>query len=73
MFDWLRRWRQGSSSRHRVEPREPAQKVDPIEELLRIVNGAQHLDAEGERRLGNPTWRDWRSSYPERNTRPPSS
>jgi len=41
MFEWLRRWRSGTQSDGRATPREPAPKVDPIEELLRIVNDAQ--------------------------------
>ncbi len=66
MFDWLRRWRSGTQSSGHAIPREPVPKVDPIEELLRIVNGAQDLDAEDERRLGDPTWRNRPISYPRR-------
>jgi hypothetical protein len=66
MFDWLRRWRQGSKPRRRVTTREPVPKIDPIEELMRIVNEAQDHDAEDDRRLGDPTWRNRPSSYPRR-------
>jgi hypothetical protein len=58
MFGWLRRWRHRSKSHRRVTPRGPAPKVDSIEELMRIVNAAQDRDAEDERRLGDPTWRN---------------
>ena len=66
MFEWLRGWRSGTQSDGRATPREPAPKVDPIEELLRIVNDAQERDAENERRLGDPAWRNRPISYPRR-------
>ena len=66
MFDWLRRWCQGSKPRLRVTPQEPAPKVDPLDELLRLVGEAKDQDAEDERRLGDPTWRNRPSSYPRR-------
>ncbi len=66
MFDWLRRWRQRSKPRRRVTTREPVPKIDPIEELMRIVNEAEDHDAEDDRRLGDPTWRNRPSSYPRR-------
>jgi hypothetical protein len=62
MFEWLRRWRSGTQSDGRAT-REPAPKVDPIEDLLRIVNDAQERDAENERRLGDPAWRNRPISY----------
>ncbi len=66
MFEWLRRWRQESKPRRRVTPREPVPKVEPLEELLSIVGEAQDHDAEDDRRLGDPTWRDRPISYPRR-------
>ena len=41
-------------------------QVDPLDELLRLVGEAKDQDAEDERRLGDPTWRNRPSSYPRR-------
>ncbi len=71
MFEWLRLRRQGSKPRRRVTPREPAPKVDPLEELLRIVGEAQDHDAEDDRRLGDPKWRKRPISYPRRSLKDP--
>ncbi len=66
MFDWLRRRRSGTQSNGPATPPGPVPKVDPIEELLRIVGEAQDHDAEDERRLGDPTWRNRPIAYPRR-------
>jgi hypothetical protein len=72
MFDWLRRWRSGTQSKGYATPPEPAPKVDPIEELLRIVGEAQDHDAEDERRLGDPKWRNRPISHLRRGLKPRS-
>jgi hypothetical protein len=50
---WFRRWRE-RDDRRLVKRAEPLPDVDPIEELIRIVNDAQERDAEDERRLYFP-------------------
>jgi hypothetical protein len=50
---WFRRWRE-RDDRQLVKRVEPLPDVDPIEELIRIVNDAQERDAEDERRLYFP-------------------
>jgi hypothetical protein len=49
---WLRRWR-GRDDQHLVKPG-PLEPVDPLEELIRLVNEAQGRDARDERRLYDP-------------------
>ena len=46
-----------------IPPRGPLRKVDPIEELARIVGEAQQGDAEDERRLGHSRQSDRPLSY----------
>lgn len=53
MLRWFRRWRE-RDDRQLVKRVEPLPDVDPIEELIRIVNDAQERDAEDERRLYFP-------------------
>jgi hypothetical protein len=57
MLRWLRRWRE-RDDRHLFKAATPL-SVDPIDELIRVVNEAQDRDAEDERRL-----------YPRRGDRP---
>ncbi len=67
MFEWLRRL-----TSRRPSPgtaREPVPEVDPMEELLRIVGEVQDRDAEDERRLGDPKWRNRPQTYPRRGAR----
>jgi hypothetical protein len=65
MLRWLRRWRE-RDDRRLVKRTEPLSDVDPIEELIRIVNEAQERDAEDERRLYLPMRDDPHFSYPRR-------
>jgi hypothetical protein len=48
--DWLRRWSE-RDDRHLVKRAGPSASLDPLEELIRVVNEAQERDAEDERRL----------------------
>ena len=50
----------------------PSEDVEPIDELLRIVGEAQSQDAEDERRLGDPAWRNRRVSYARQAAKPRS-
>jgi hypothetical protein len=50
---WFGRWRE-RDDRRLVKGVEPSPDVNPIEELIRIVNDAQERDAEDERRLYFP-------------------
>ena len=52
MLRWLRSWRE-RDDRHLVKPGLPS-RIDPVEELIRIVKEAQDQDAEDERRLYPP-------------------
>ena len=45
-----RRWRERDDG-HLVKPAGPLADLDPLEELIRVVNEAQERDAEDERRL----------------------
>ena len=49
VLHWLRCWR-GRDDQQLVKPG-PSEHVDPLEELIRIVNEAQDRDARDERRL----------------------
>ena len=49
MLQWLRRWR-GRDEQQLVKPG-PSEHVEPLEELIRVVNEAQDRDAGDERRL----------------------
>jgi hypothetical protein len=60
MLRWLRHWRE-RDDRHLVKGAAPL-PVDPIDELIRVMNEAQERDAEDERRL----------YLPVRGDRPPS-
>lgn len=62
---WFRRWRQ-RDDRRLVKRAGPLPDVDPIEELIRIINEAQERSAGDERRLYFPMRDDGRSSYPRR-------
>jgi hypothetical protein len=61
---WLRRWRE-RDNRHLFKAAAPL-PVDPVEELIRVVNEAQERDAEDERRLYHPMPRGRASSYQRR-------
>ena len=50
MLRWLRRWRERDDG-HLIKRAAPVADVDPLEELMRVVNAAQERDAEDERRL----------------------
>jgi hypothetical protein len=50
---WFGRWRE-RDDRRLVKGVEHSPDVNPIEELIRIVNDAQERDAEDERRLYFP-------------------
>jgi hypothetical protein len=52
VLQWLRRWRE-RDDRHLARPRS-LEHVDPLEELIRVVNEAQDRDAGDERRLYDP-------------------
>jgi hypothetical protein len=51
VLQWLRRWRE--RDRHLARPRS-LDHVDPLEELICVVNEAQDRDARDERRLYDP-------------------
>ena len=59
----LRRRRERDDG-HLVKPT-PLADIDPLEELIRVVNEAQERDAEDERRLYDPMLRD-RPSFQRR-------
>jgi hypothetical protein len=63
---WLRRWRLREERRRVVEPDAALRDVDPIEELIRVINEAQERDADDERRLDLYIRRDRPSSYQRR-------
>jgi hypothetical protein len=50
VLPWLRRWRERDDERL-VKRWANRADIDPLEELVRIVNEAQERDAEDERRL----------------------
>jgi hypothetical protein len=52
VLQWLRRWR-GRDEQELVKPG-PLESVDPLEELIRVVNEAQDRDARDETRLYDP-------------------
>jgi hypothetical protein len=52
VLQWLRRW-WGQDDQQLVKPG-PSEHLDPIEELIRVVNEAQDRDARDERRLYDP-------------------
>jgi hypothetical protein len=62
---WFRRWRERDDQRL-VKRVEPLPEVNPIEELIRIVNDAQERDAEDECRLYFQIGNGRQSSYPRR-------
>jgi hypothetical protein len=62
---WFRRWRERDDQRL-VKRVEPLPEVNPIEELIRIVNEAQERDAEDECRLYFQIGNARQSSYPRR-------
>jgi hypothetical protein len=64
MLRWLRRWRE-RDDRHLVKQAGPL-PVDPIDELIPIVNLAQERDAEDERRLYHPMRGDRPTSFQRR-------
>lgn len=66
MLRWLRSWRE-RDDRHLVKPGLPA-NIDPVEELIRIVNEAQDRDAEDERCLYPPIHGDRSPSFQRRQT-----
>jgi hypothetical protein len=61
----LPRWRE-RDDRRLVKRAEPLGDVDPLNELIRIVNEAQERDAEDERRLYDPMLRDRPSFFQRR-------
>jgi hypothetical protein len=65
---WLRRWRE-RDDRHLFKAAGPS-PVDPIDELIRVVNEAQERDAEDERRLYPPMRGDRPSSFRRRRPDP---
>jgi hypothetical protein len=64
MLRWLRRWRE-RDDQHLVKRAAPL-PVDPIDELIRVVNDAQERDADDERPLYHPMPGDRASSYQRR-------
>jgi hypothetical protein len=52
VLQWLRRWPE-RDDRHLASPRS-LDHVDPLEELIRVVNEAQDRDARNECRLYEP-------------------
>ena len=60
-----RRWRERDDG-HLVKPVEPLAEVDPLEQLIRVVNEAQERDAEDERRLYHPMHGDRPASFQRR-------
>jgi hypothetical protein len=62
---WLRRWRE-RDDRHLVKRAGSSADVDPLEELIRVVNEAQERDAEDERRLHHPMRGDRPSFFQRR-------
>jgi hypothetical protein len=61
----LRRRRERDDG-HLVKPTDPSADIDPLEELIRVVNEAQERDAEDERRLYHPMCGDRPSSFQRR-------
>ena len=61
----LRRWRERDDG-HLVKPTGSSADIDPLEELIRVVNEAQERDAEDERLLYHPMRGDRRSSFQRR-------
>ena len=51
---------------HLVKPTGSSAEIDPLEELIRVVNEAQERDAEDERRLYHPMCGDRPSSFQRR-------
>jgi hypothetical protein len=60
-----RRWRE-RDDQHLVKSADRLADVDLLQELIRIVNEAQELDAEDERRLYDPIFRDRPSPFQRR-------
>jgi hypothetical protein len=67
LLRWIHRWREREDQRL-VKQAGPVPDVDPIEELMGVVNDAQERDAEDERQLYFPMRRDPHTSYPRRRT-----
>jgi hypothetical protein len=61
----LRRRRERDDG-HLVKPAGPSADIDPLEELIRVVNEAQARDAEDERRLYHPMCGNRPSSFQPR-------
>ena len=64
----LRRRRERDDG-HLVKPTGSSAEIDPLEELIRVVNEAQQRDADDERRLYHPMCRNRPSSF---QCRPPN-
>ncbi len=64
MLRWLRRWRE-QDDQQLVKPGS-LEHVDPLEELIRVVNEAQERDAQDERRLYDPMLGERPSSFQRR-------
>jgi hypothetical protein len=62
---WLRRWRKRADQRLVKRPATSAD-IDPLRELVRIVNEAQERDAEDKRGIYHPMRGDRPSSYQRR-------
>jgi hypothetical protein len=62
---WLRRWRE-RDDQHLVKPLDPPVVIDPLEELIRVVNEAQERDAAFEHRLHHSMCGDRPSSFQRR-------
>ena len=61
----LRRRRERDDG-HLIKPTGSSADIDPLEELIRVVNEAQERDAEDERRLYHPMCGDRPSSFQRR-------
>jgi hypothetical protein len=67
LLRWIHRWREREDQRL-VKLAGPLPDVEPIEELMRIINDAQECDAAGERHLHFPMRRGPHPSYSRRRT-----
>jgi hypothetical protein len=62
---WRRCWRE-RDDQHLVEPLDPPVVIDPLEELIRVLNEAQERDAAFEHRLYHSMCGDRASSFQRR-------
>lgn len=61
MLRWLRRQREGDD--HRLVRPKSSEHLEPLEELIRVVNEAQERDARDEGRLYDPKLGEQLSSF----------